>query len=397
MKRHTPWMGLILSLALVMTAVFPARAAEEEVPFSDFRIDAGGMDFLEQQVSIHIYRQNEAGAFQVDDSVLHTCTLNRVTGDASFYIQPTVDGVWVTVDYLTDLNGDGTYELLDGDRTIGWTMAPGTASTLQPAEETAPLAGGQTYILSAQTLVQCGQVAAQNRLAGGSAALDVGQGDTSQQEHPLYLVNLRTLSPATGEEELQSYYLKIYGNILMPIDVSPSDWYYSAVEFALTRGYLSGTGNGIFQPDGLVTRAQLAQILWRMGGSLSAPGVEFSDVAPDQWYYAAVSWCCDQELMDGLPDGTFGPSTALSREQLAHILYLFAQRGREELESASLTLDSFSDAGSVSDWARTSVEWAVANGLLSGYDDGTLRPASGVTRAQLSTVLYTFTQMLEGE
>ena len=66
----------------------------------------------------------------------------------------------------------------------------------------------------------------------------------------------------------------------MPIDVSPSDWYYSAVEFALTRGYLSGTGNGIFQPDGLVTRAQLAQILWRMGGSLSAPGVEFSDVAP---------------------------------------------------------------------------------------------------------------------
>ena len=57
MKRHTPWMGLILSLALVMTAVFPARAAEEEVPFSDFRIDAGGMDFLEQQVSIHIYRQ----------------------------------------------------------------------------------------------------------------------------------------------------------------------------------------------------------------------------------------------------------------------------------------------------------------------------------------------------
>ena len=397
MKRHTPWMGLILSLALVMTAVFPARAAEEEVPFSDFRIDAGGMDFLEQQVSIHIYRQNEAGAFQVDDSVLHTCTLNRVTGDASFYIQPTVDGVWVTVDYLTDLNGDGTYELLDGDRTIGWTMAPGTASTLQPAEETAPLAGGQTYILSAQTLVQCGQVAAQNRLAGGSAALDVGQGDTSQQEHPLYLVNLHTLSPATGEEELQSYYLKIYGNILMPIDVSPGDWYYSAVEFALTRGYLSGTGNGIFQPDGLVTRAQLAQILWRMGGSLSAPGVEFSDVAPDQWYYAAVSWCCDQELMDGLPDGTFGPSTALSREQLAHILYLFAQHGREELESASLTLDSFSDAGSVSDWARTSVEWAVANGLLSGYDDGTLRPASGVTRAQLSTVLYTFTQMLEGE
>ena len=77
MKRHTPWMGLILSLALVMTAVFPARAAEEEVPFSDFRIDAGGMDFLEQQVSIHIYRQNEGGAFQLDDSALrpgpHPC------------------------------------------------------------------------------------------------------------------------------------------------------------------------------------------------------------------------------------------------------------------------------------------------------------------------------------
>ena len=101
--------------------------------------------------------------------------------------------------------------------------------------------------------------------------------------------------------------------------------------------------------------------------------------------------------MDGLPDGTFGPSTALSREQLAHILFLFAQRTQDEMESASHTLATFSDAASVSDWAHTSVEWAVANGLLSGYDDGTLRPASGVTRAQLSTVLYTFTQMLEGE
>lgn len=394
MKAHTGWLGVVVALALAVTGVFPAWATAEGELFSDFRIDAASLDFPQRSVAIDIYRPDETGALRVDDSIRHDCALNRVTGDASFYIQPKVDGVWVTVDYLTDLDGNGTYELLDSDTGTMRGIAPSAGSVLQLSAQAQPLEGGKSYVLSAQTLVEGCQVATQARIEADSAcSLGLAVTDTSRQDLPLYLVNLHYQRPGSDEEQILSYYLKIYDKVLIPDDVSPSDWYYSAVEFVLTKGYLTGTGDGNFDPSGLANRAQLAQILWRMGGSLSAVGVQFSDVDEDDWYYSAVSWCCRQKLMSGLTEDTFGPTAALSREQTAQILYQYARHVDADVR-ARADLGAFTDADSISAWARGSVEWAVASGLLSGYEDGTLRPDNGLTRAQLSVMLQTYFQVL---
>ena len=108
--------------------------------------------------------------------------------------------------------------------------------------------------------------------------------------------------------------MKLYGRALSPKDVSPDDVYYEAVEYVLAKGYFSGMGNGIFQPDGLFTRAQLAQILWRMGGNLISQGCSFSDVDRGAWYYDAVSWCFQNGIMTGLSPNSFAPDAPLSQQ-----------------------------------------------------------------------------------
>lgn len=386
-------LGLLLSLALAGTLALPAHAAPEVPAFADFRIDAAGRDFPQQAVSIHVYRPDQSGVLRVDDAVLHSCTLNRVTGDASFYIQPGAAGVWVTVDFLTDLNGDSVYELVDtDDPSVRWPMAAQGGTTLLPVQEVQPLEENEIYVLAARDLASGAQVAALERSTPGSpTALDVGLDPAAQPGLPLCLVNLHCAGSA-GEEQIQSYYLKIYDKVLTPDDVSPSAPYYDAVEFCLARGYLSNTGGGAFSPDQPVDRAQLAQILWRMGGSLSAPGVEFSDVTPEDWYHSAVSWCYQEGIMTGQSDVTFGAASTLTREQMALIFYQFAKRSLPEMASASHTLDGFSDQASVSDWARTGLEWAVANNLLTLPGDGTLRPGGGVTRASIAQFLYAYDQ-----
>mgnify|MGYP001041834842 FL=1 len=390
MRFHRRPLALLLSLALAGSLTLPAFAAETP-SFADFRIDAAAWDFPQQTVSIHVYRPNQSGSLQVDDALLHSCTLNRVTGDASFYIQPNAAGVWVTVDFLTDLNGDGVYELVDSDDPdTRWTLAAQNDTPLLPAQEVQPLAEDEIYVLSARDLSRGAQVAALERsAAGGAGALDAGLDASAQPNLPLCLVNLHR-ADAAGEEQIQSYYLKIYDKVLTPDDLSPGAPYYDAVEFCLAKGYLSNTGSGAFSPDLLVDRAQLSQILWRMGGSLSAPAVQFDDVTADDWYRDAVSWCFQEGIMTGQSDTSFGAAATLTREQMALIFFQFAGRSLPEMESASHVLDKFSDQDKVSSWAQPGLEWAVANGLLTGYEDGTIRPNTGVTRASMAEMLYAY-------
>lgn len=373
--------ALLAALLMTAAALTPAWAAQ---PLADLRIDASAKDFPQRLVSIRLYRPGEDGGLALADTVQRTCTLNRVTGDASFYIQPGEDGVQVAVDCLTDVDGDGIYELVDDDAAQS-LLVPQQSLALQPGGEAAGLVQGQTYVLSAEVLVRLGQEAAQARMAG------ILQTPAGAEEPtpglPLYQVSLLPSAQEGGAAQPQVYYLKIFDEVLIPDDVTPSDWYYSAVEFALARGYLAGTGDGTFAPGLLLDRAQLAQILWRMGGSLEAPGVSFADVSPEDWYYSAVSWCCREQIMAGMSAARFGADQTLTREQLALILCQYAGRygTSAPLQSGSAQL---SDWDLVSPWARTGVDWAVSTGLLSPDSTGALNPAAGVTRAEMAVVLH---------
>ena len=389
MKRQRRWLSLALSAVLLLSGAVPcfAQEADGSSVFSTFYIDASDMAFTQSTLSVQQYNRDSGGHFQLGEAIQVDCSLNQVTEDASFYIQPKVSSVWITVDYLTDVNGDGTYELPQDSSSPTWDyLSPQSSVILQRSTLSQKLLAGQTYILSAQTLLQGSQQAANLRTLSSSSSYLGLSG--SVQEFPLCLVSLH-YSPPGGQEQTLSYYVQIYGQALPPKDVSLDSPYYEAVEYVLSKGYFTGMGNGIFQPDGFFTRAQLAQILWRMGGNLMSRGCSFTDVSPSDWYYDAVSWCYQNGIMTGLSTSSFAPDAPLSQQQMALILYQFAKYSGIDVSSQG-DLSAYSDGENVSLWAKQGMEWAVGSGLLPTSSGNTLNPSASVTRSQMAMVLYAY-------
>lgn len=158
MKTIPKWMAATLTLALTASlSIISTLAVSAAESFADFRIDASAMDAPDRTISLDWYRRGEDGSFHpADVAADYDYTLNRkinrVTGDATFYIQPKTDGVWVTVDYLTDVNGDGFYELLEGGDDPVWDTLTAQGRLTQGGKENLTVA--QTYILSAETLTK---------------------------------------------------------------------------------------------------------------------------------------------------------------------------------------------------------------------------------------------------
>ena len=170
------------------------------------------------------------------------------------------------------------------------------------------------------------------------------------------------------------------------IDVHPGDWFYDPVCFVYENGLMTGTSATTFEPNTSLSRAMLVAVLHRLEGSPQASGGDFTDVSDGDWYAQAVNWAASVGVVNGFDDGTFQPNAAITREQLAAILCNYAQyKGFDT--SASGSLSTFTDAASVSDWAKESVEWAVGSGLIGGYEDSTLRPQGTTTRAEVASVL----------
>lgn len=379
MKKMKRWMAAGLTAALAASLlIVPGLAAET---FADFRIDAAGMDVPERTITVARYGQDADGALRLTGTTEYSCKLNRVTEDASFYIQPKADGVEVVVDYLADLDGDGAYELMDSDSSpMRDSMDQKSILSAVTDSPCVPLTGGETYIVSAESL------SSQYRQALQRGAQALGLEKAAPQSFPLCRVTLR--GPLSGGEDRQTYYLELYGKVLVPFDVSPEAWYYNAVEYGLAQGYFSGMEDGRFGPDEPLNRAQLAQVLWTVGGCIESDSAHFSDANPDDWFYPAISWCQQEGLIAGYEDGSFSPDRLLTREQLASILYRYARYAGSSLRTTA-DLSQYADHQEVSSWACDSMRWAMSNRLLTA-DDGALRPADTVSRAELAAALYAY-------
>ena len=167
-------------------------------------------------------------------------------------------------------------------------------------------------------------------------------------------------------------------------DVQEDDWFCEAVSFVCGSGLFSGTGDTTFEPDTALSRAMLVTVLYRLAGSPeNETASAYSDVAGDAWYTDGVIWAEENGVTTGCGDGRFGPNDAITREQLAVMLY----RGfGNTAEGTGQTLD-FSDADKVSDWALDAVRWAVSEGILNGRGGGTLDPQGEATRAEAAQML----------
>lgn len=172
-------------------------------------------------------------------------------------------------------------------------------------------------------------------------------------------------------------------------DVTPGAWYEDAVQYAYDRGLMTGVASDAFAPEGTTNRAMIVSILHRLAGSPTTGDANFSDVSADDWYAVPVAWAASEGIVSGYGNGSFGANDAITREQLASILYRYAEYQGLDV-SARADLSTYSDADSVSPWATDVVSWANAEGLLSGVTSDTLSPQGQTTRAQAAAMLERF-------
>ena len=172
------------------------------------------------------------------------------------------------------------------------------------------------------------------------------------------------------------------------IDVAPDAWYKDAVQYAYDNGLMTGTSANEFAPEQTTTRAMIVSILARLENVTTAEAAGFADV-DDEWYATAVNWAANVGVVNGYEDNTFRPNTAITREQLAAILMNYAACIGEDVSNRA-DLSAYSDTATISSWANDVMQWAVAEGLISGVTNDQLQPQSSATRAQVAAILQRF-------
>ena len=177
--------------------------------------------------------------------------------------------------------------------------------------------------------------------------------------------------------------------VISYIDVRPYDWFYESVMNVSQKGYMNGTGSNMFEPNSTLTRAMLVTILHRYAGEPEADGTSFNDVPMNTWYTEAVTWAADAGIVNGVAPGLFEPNSNITREQLATIMYRYAEAYGYDT-SASGSIIGFSDSAYISDWAQTALIWTIGAGIIGGREDNTLDPRGYATRAEAAAIIERF-------
>ena len=181
-----------------------------------------------------------------------------------------------------------------------------------------------------------------------------------------------------------------HGEIICFYDVEKDDWFYDSVKYAYHQEWMNGTGDGIFDPDGNMTRGMFVTILYRTEGEPQMNNVlKFDDVDDNAYYAKAVSWASKNGIIAGYSDTEFVPEQNITREEMAAVMSRYADyKGINTNIQGDLTV--FADANAVSGWARENVSWAVETGLISGKGDSILDPLGSTTRAETAEILHRF-------
>lgn len=241
---------------------------------------------------------------------------------------------------------------------------PGTLVTVTPQ----PAPGYELATLS--VLDQYGNEVDVNPLGNGNYSFKM----------PRSGVKVEATFYCTGSELCPTHHLS---------DVLVKAWYHDAVDYVVEHGIMTGTSATTFEPNTTLSRAMVAQILYNLEGQPTVTGEStFTDVS-GHWAIDAITWAQKTGVVNGYEDNTFRPNRAVTREELAQMLYNYAKVKGYDL-TASGDLIAFPDVSKVSDWAETAMSWANGNQLINGFEDDTLRPGGNSTRAQAASILMNF-------
>ena len=170
-------------------------------------------------------------------------------------------------------------------------------------------------------------------------------------------------------------------------DVNLAGWYHTAIDYVLNNGIMNGMGGGLFAPGESTTRAMIVTTLYRIEGEPAVNGKNsYSDVKNSVWYTDAIIWATEKGIVNGYGGGKFGPQDLVTREQIAAILYRYAfSEGLDVSQRADLS--KYIDAGSIHSWAYDAMSWANAEGLMMGRSANTLVPGGTAMRSEVATLL----------
>lgn len=388
MYRRSRIAALCLCLCLSLSLIAPARATGGEV--ATLLIQGSPVDLVSSTFPLERYvRQSDGPYASADERELST-DLNRVSPGAVLTVQAKTQCT-VYVETLTDLDGDGMYEWLDGGSAPLWDELSASAQLTVPGALPVWMDVGSSRTISAAALTARGLDVECARTPKGSTPIP-----SLAPSHSGDLIFCLTAVGMDGGAQTWYFQVDFDLDATLPLwqigaaafdDVPSWAWYWDAVDYAVRQQLLSGQGGGTFAPTAKVDRATLVQVLYNLADRPTADAAAYSDVKGQDWFAGAVGWAAQTGLTGGYEDGTFRPLAPLTREQLASIVHRFAQsRGIDQDFWFDLT--TYPDGAAVSPWAQASLTWAVGSGILSGREDGRLDPAGPVTRGELSAVVY---------
>ncbi len=206
--------------------------------------------------------------------------------------------------------------------------------------------------------------------------------------------NGKTISVSANEKNTYTFKLPLgegnESNWKNPfLDVNEKDWFYLPIRFCHENKFISGTSTNMFHPNTPASRAMIVTILWRLDGSPITGANSFTDVPSDQYYAAAVSWAVERGIISGYSTNLFAPEDNINREQMASILYRYAEYHGWDT-SAGNTLNNFTDGHTTSAYAKNALCWATSHKIINGIENHRLNPHGEATRAQIASVLRSF-------
>lgn len=254
---------------------------------------------------------------------------------------------------------------------LGHAWDAGTVTT-QP---TCTVKGVKTFTCTRCSVTKTEEVAALGHHFVDGVCTQCGENDPNYDPD-------KPVKPCNGGKDCPSY---SFG------DVNYGDWYHEAVDFAVTNNLFKGMTATTFEPNTPMTRGMLVTVLWRYNGQPKEGGNFFADVKDGQWYTDAIAWASHNGIVGGVGNGRFDPDGKVTREQLAAILYRYS--GADGAWRGSYA--SYPDADSVSSWAADAYAWAIGEGLISGNlinGKTMLDPQGSATRAQVAIILMRYIQ-----
>ena len=203
-----------------------------------------------------------------------------------------------------------------------------------------------------------------------------------------------TFTMPASKVTVQATFTQNQSGTLPFTDVKTGDWFYEAVQYVYDKGMMTGVSADRFAPASTTTRGMIVTILYRLENEPAVSGGSaFTDVENGAWYADAVAWAAANDIVNGTSATTFAPNSPITREQMAAILYRYAAyKGYDVSQKADLS--GYTDAASISGYAKDALAWANAQKLITGVTDTTLNPQGSATRAQVATILMRFCESI---